>query len=110
MVNILEKATPGKGGLALLFIPVGVLQYSQIQLFHLKHGLCDAAYPGRVGIKYHVVQLGWDYLPRHAKPVLEPSTGLFQLLASLSKPFPVIVYLILGVAVDNKRDRFVELK
>lgn len=89
MVNILEKATPGKGGLALLFIPVGVLQYSQIQLFHLKHGLCDAAYPGRVGIKYHVVQLGWDYTchdtpnlslshPQGCSSSLRPSVSLSQ--------------------------------
>src|SRR3546814_12984950 len=45
------------------------------------------------------------YLPRHAKPVLDPAAGL--LLTAVHKGVPVAIYLGLVLAEDLERDRLV---
>src|ERR1700722_4229734 len=78
------------------------LKFSDIQFFHLQHGLHRGRLLDQVG------QAGGDDLPGKAKLVFEPAT--LPVAAASGKFRPIIVDLLLRVAPDDKGNRFRELE
>src|SRR6516225_9824245 len=82
------------------------LQFRDVELHHLQHGVASALDLGRVGIGHHLGPDLGDDLPRHAVAVLEPAAG-FR-LAAVEQRIPVAVDLGLIVTAHHERDRMVE--
>src|SRR5437763_6409165 len=87
---------------------VGALQLCDVELLHLHHRFADALGFRAVRVLKQLAEHGRDDLPRHAVFVLQPSA--LHLLSAGGKLLPQLVDLLLGLAIDDERYRFVELE
>src|SRR5665213_2624646 len=81
----------------------GALEFGDVELFHLHHGLHRFRVLDEVG-----EPCGYD-LPGEAELVLEPAALAFAAAVG-GEPGPVFVYLLLRVAADGERDGLGELE
>ena len=90
------------GGLAsrILMLLVGLFQFLDVDLVHLKHGLHDALGFLRVFVAQHFTKSGGDDLPGEAVFVFEPAASGF--LAAGGKLLPQLIDFFLRVAVHEK--------
>src|SRR5262245_62943445 len=89
---------------------VCALEPGDVDLLHLEHGLHHASGPLRVGVAHPLEEDAGHDLPGHAVLVLEPAALLCLRVATQGERVPVMVDLRLRLAVDLKRDGFVELE
>ena len=82
-----------------LFLFVGLLQGSHINLLHLQHRLHHSARFAWVFVLRHLAQRSGNDLPGHAILIFEPAA--LVLLSALRKPIPEPVYFLPCFAPEN---------
>jgi hypothetical protein len=91
-----------------LFLLRGLLQFFDVELCHLEHGLHDAIRFFVVFVVQQFAQNRRNDLPRHTKPVLEPAAA--ALLSSGGKFLPKVVNFLLRLATYEKRNGLSEFE
>src|SRR6185312_6695147 len=100
--------TRNRRGRLLTF--VGLTELGDVELLHLEHRLHRP--PRLLGVAVHDEpgELDGRDLPRETEAVLEPAALLRLLVAARAELRQVAVDLVLRLAHDLERDRFVELE
>src|SRR5260370_4282087 len=88
---------------------IRLLQFVDVELLHLEHGLQRRRRVARPGVGQQPAEHVGHDLPADAEAVLQPSAlALFP--AACDEPSPVAVDLLLRVAVDHEREAFREFE